>query len=490
MKTSVDVKLKEYDLKLLEKDYDRISIFVEDTKKLDSICSCIDKVTKGSISRAISSTEFEKKSCGDVLTISFPGALSTEYLDLVKWSKSGKPNDARKAGVNLAKKSNHDNILICGSIQKMSEDVIKGYLLRRYEFSDYKNIKNTGTGSVTLMLKRPKDFAKSLSEIKAQVDGVFFARNLVNEPANILNTVEFSKRLKKLSDLGVSVEILEEKKLEELGMNALLGVGQGSANPSKVVVMSWKGASESIKPLALVGKGVVFDTGGISLKPAGGMEDMTMDMGGAGVVAGTMLCLAKRKAKANVIGLVGLVENMPSSTAQRPGDIVKSMKGDTIEVINTDAEGRLVLSDVLWYAQEQFKPAGIIDLATLTGAIIVGLGYENAGVFSNDDEFCNSFLKAAGNENEGAWRMPLGPAYDKKLKSRLADMKNVGGRDAGAITAAQFIKRFIKKDMPWIHLDIAGVAHTKSESTYSPSGATGWGVMSLNRLVSDEFEEK
>ena len=490
MKTSVDVKLKEYDLKLLEKDYDRISIFVEDTKKLDSICSRIDKVTKGSISRAISSTEFEKKSCGDVLTISFPGALSTEYLDLVKWSKSGKPNDARKAGVNLAKKSNHNNILICGSIQKMSEDVIKGYLLRRYEFSDYKNIKNKGTGSVTLMLKRPKDFAKSLSEIRAQVDGVFFTRNLVNEPANILSTVEFSKRLKKLSDLGVSVEILEEKKLEELGMNALLGVGQGSANPSKVVVMSWKGASESIKPLALVGKGVVFDTGGISLKPAGGMEDMTMDMGGAGVVAGTMLCLAKRKAKANVIGLVGLVENMPSSTAQRPGDIVKSMKGDTIEVINTDAEGRLVLSDILWYAQEQFKPAGIIDLATLTGAIIVGLGYENAGVFSNDDEFCNSFLKAAGNENEGAWRMPLGPAYDKKLKSRLADMKNVGGRDAGAITAAQFIKRFIKKDMPWIHLDIAGVAHTKSESTYAPSGATGWGVMSLNRLVSDEFEEK
>lgn len=490
MKTSVDVKLKEYDLKLLEKDYDRISIFIEDTKKLDSICSRIDKVTKGSISRAISSTEFEKKSCGDVLTISFPGALSTEYLDLVKWSKSGKPNDARKAGVNLAKKSNHDNILICGSIQKMSEDVIKGYLLRRYEFSDYKNIKNTGTGSVTLMLKRPKDFAKSLSEIKAQVDGVFFTRNLVNEPANILSTVEFSKRLKKLSDLGVSVEILEEKKLEELGMNALLGVGQGSANPSKVVVMSWKGASESIKPLVLVGKGVVFDTGGISLKPAGGMEDMTMDMGGAGVVAGTMLCLAKRKAKANVIGLVGLVENMPSSTAQRPGDIVKSMKGDTIEVINTDAEGRLVLSDVLWYAQEKFKPAGIIDLATLTGAIIVGLGYENAGVFSNDDEFCNSFLKAARNENEGAWRMPLGPAYDKKLKSRLADMKNVGGRDAGAITAAQFIKRFIKKDMPWIHLDIAGVAHTKSESTYAPSGATGWGVMSLNRLVSDEFEEK
>jgi leucyl aminopeptidase len=311
---------------------------------------------------------------------------------------------------------------------------------------------------------------------------------LVNEPANILNTVEFSERLKGLSSLGVDVEVLEENKLAELGMNALLGVGQGSANPSKIVIMSWNGSSKKDKPLALVGKGVVFDTGGISLKPAGGMEDMTMDMGGAGVVAGTMLSLAKRKAKANVVGLVGLVENMPSSTAQRPGDIVKSMKGDTIEVINTDAEGRLVLSDILWYTQERFKPACIVDLATLTGAIIVGLGYENAGVFSNDDKFCKSFLEAASQENEGAWRMPLSAEYDKKLKSRLADMKNVGGRDAGAITAAQFIQRFIKEDMPWIHLDIAGVAHTKTESKYAPSGATGWGVMSLNRLVSEKFE--
>ena len=311
---------------------------------------------------------------------------------------------------------------------------------------------------------------------------------MVNETDDILNTVEFSERLKDLSSLGVDVEVLEENKLAELGMNALLGVGQGSANPSKIVIMSWKGSSKKDKPLALVGKGVAFDTGGISLKPAGGMEDMTMDMGGAGVVAGTMLSLAKRKAKANVIGLVGLVENMPSSTAQRPGDIVKSMKGDTIEVINTDAEGRLVLSDILWYTQERFKPACIVDLATLTGAIIVGLGYENAGVFSNDDKFCKSFLEAASQENEGAWRMPLSAEYDKKLKSRLADMKNVGGRDAGAITAAQFIQRFIKEDMPWIHLDIAGVAHTKTESKYAPSGATGWGVMSLNRLVSEKFE--
>ena len=488
MTTSVDVILKKYNLALLEKEYDRISIFVEDSKKLDRICSRINKLTKGSVLRAISSKEFEKKSCGDVLTLTYPGALQAKYLDLVKWSKSGQFTDARNAGVNLAKNSNKSKVLICANKRKLSEELIKGYLLRRYEFSHYKTTEDKVIGSVTLMLENPKEFKKPLAEIKAIVDGVFFTRNLVNEPANVLNTVEFSNRLQELSTLGLEVEILEEKKLAKLGMNALLGVGQGSANPSKVVVMSWKGSSKKTKPLALVGKGVVFDTGGISLKPAGGMEDMTMDMGGAAVVAGTMLSLAKRKAKANVIGLVGLVENMPSSTAQRPGDIIKSMKGDTIEVINTDAEGRLVLGDVLWYAQEKYNPTNIIDLATLTGAIIVSLGHENAGVFSNNDEFCNSFLKAASQENEGAWRMPISSVYDKKLKSRLADMKNVGGRDAGAITAAQFIQRFIKKDMPWIHLDIAGVAHTKSESTYAPAGATGWGVMSLNRLVSEKFE--
>jgi len=489
MQTSIDVTLTEYNLKLLEKEFDRISVFIEETKKLNRVCRRINKLTRGAILKAVNSEEFEKKSCGDVLSISFPGVISAKHIDLVKWAKLGQPHDARKAGVNLAKLADDGSVLICIGSQKFSADFIKGYLLRQYNFLEYKTSKNIETRSATFMLNRPLDFKKSLEEIKATVDGVFFTRNLVNEPANILTTVEFSKRLQELSAVGVDVEVLEEKQLSDLGMNALLGVGQGSANPSKVVVMSWKGRSKNVQPLALVGKGVVFDTGGISLKPASGMEDMTIDMGGAGVVAGTMLSLAKRKAKANVVGLVGLVENMPSSTAQRPGDIVKSMKGETIEVINTDAEGRLVLSDVLWYAQERFKPSGIIDLATLTGAIIVSLGYEKAGVFSNDDGFCEAFMNAATLENEGAWRMPLAPAYDKKLKSRLADMKNVGGRDAGAITAAQFIQRFIKKDMPWIHLDIAGVAHTKSESTYAPSGATGWGVMSLNRLISDKFED-
>ncbi|MEC8042687.1 MAG: leucyl aminopeptidase, partial [Pseudomonadota bacterium] len=264
--------------------------------------------------------------------------------------------------------------------------------------------------------------------------------------------------------------------------------GQGSDSPSKVVVMQWNGGEKDAAPLALVGKGVVFDTGGISLKPAGGMEEMTMDMGGAGVVAGAMKSLALRKAKANVVGLVGLVENMPSGNATRPGDVVTSMKGDTIEVINTDAEGRLVLADVLWYAQERFNPAGVIDLATLTGAIIIGLGHENAGVFSNDDDLCKGFLKAAEAEGEGAWRMPLGQAYDDLLKSPIADMKNIGGRPGGSITAAQFLQRFIKEGTPWIHLDIAGVASVKGETRYAPKGSTGWGVLALNRLVSDKFE--
>jgi leucyl aminopeptidase len=251
--------------------------------------------------------------------------------------------------------------------------------------------------------------------------------------------------------------------------------------------MHWKGGGDEA-PLALIGKGVVFDTGGISLKPAAGMEDMTMDMGGAGTVSGVMKAVAGRKAKANVVGLVGLVENMPSGRAQRPGDVVKSMKGDTVEVINTDAEGRLVLCDVMWYAQDRFEPAAMVDLATLTGAIIISLGHENAGVFSNDDDFCDAFLKAARTEGEGAWRLPLGEAYDEMLKSRIADMKNVGGRPAGSITAAQFLGRFVKEGTPWIHLDIAGVASVKSDTKLAPKGATGWGVLSLDRLIRDRYE--
>ncbi|MEO0915178.1 MAG: leucyl aminopeptidase, partial [Pseudomonadota bacterium] len=273
----------------------------------------------------------------------------------------------------------------------------------------------------------------------------------------------------------------------ELGMRTLLAVGQGSASPSKVVVMRWNGGADE-PPFALVGKGVVFDTGGISLKPAAGMEDMTMDMGGAGVVSGVMKALAGRKARANVVGLVGLVENMPDGEATRPGDVIRSLKGDTVEIINTDAEGRLVLADVLWYAQERFEPSGMINLATLTGAIIIALGHENAGVCANNTDLADAFLAAAGAEDEGAWRMPMGPAYDKLLKSRVADIANVGGRAAGSVTAAQFLQRFVKETTPWIHLDIAGVASTKADTTYAPKGATGWGVRAIDRLIRDNYE--
>jgi leucyl aminopeptidase len=341
---------------------------------------------------------------------------------------------------------------------------------------------------VRIMSDKAEALAPEVAARRMVAEGVLFTRDLTNEPANVLTTLDFAKRLEGLRDLGVEVEVLDEPELERLGMRALLGVGQGSESPSQVVVMEWRGGKKDEAPLALIGKGVVFDTGGISIKPAEGMQDMTMDMGGAGVVAGVMRTLALRKAKAHVVALVGIVENMPDGRAQRPGDVVKSMKGDTIEIINTDAEGRLVLADVLWYAQDRFKPKAMVDLATLTGAIIVGLGHENAGVFSNDETLASAFLKAAAAEGEGAWRMPLGPAYDALLKSTFADMKNSVGRPAGSITAAQFLKRFVKDDTPWIHLDIAGVAAPPSETALAPKGASGWGVMALNRLVADRFE--
>ena len=370
----------------------------------------------------------------------------------------------------------------------LAGEIALGASLRAYEFTPHKTGEKKAMGPLEMMAADVGKVAADVAAVPALAEGVFLTRDLVNEPANILTTAAFAERLTALRDLGVEVEVLDEAALTQLGMGALLGVGLGSETPTHVVVMQWKGGAKDAAPLALVGKGVVFDTGGISIKPAGGMEEMTMDMGGAGVVAGVMKTLALRRARANVVGLVGLVENMPDGRAQRPGDVVRSMKGDTIEVINTDAEGRLVLADVLWYAQERFKPAGVINLATLTGAIIVALGHENAGVFSNDDALCGAFLKAAAAEGEGAWRMPMGEAYDARLKSRIADMMNVGGREGGAITAAQFLKRFIKDGQAWVHLDIAGVALAKADTDTAPKGATGWGVLALNRLIADRFE--
>ncbi|MEM9972185.1 MAG: leucyl aminopeptidase, partial [Pseudomonadota bacterium] len=394
---------------------------------------------------------------------------------------------ARKAGAAIGKATKQSGAFVLTGGHRHTRDIALGICLGAYAFVAHKSDDSKDIPTVTVTGPRPDETRGALDQARALADGVCFARDLTNEPANVLGTVEFANRLNALSDLGLKVSVLEEDALAELGMAALLGVGQGSASPSKVVVMEWQ-AGGAEPPLALVGKGVVFDTGGISLKPAGGMEEMTMDMGGAGVVAGVMKAIALRKANANVIGLVGLVENMPDGTAQRPGDVVRTMKGDTVEVINTDAEGRLVLCDVMWHAQEAFKPAAMIDLATLTGAIITAIGDHKAGVFCNDETLATRLLEACEAEDEGAWRMPLGKAYAKQLESRIADVKNVGGRKAGAVTAAEFLHRFVQDGVPWAHIDIAGVALPGAATPYAPKGATGWGVLALDRLIANHFE--
>lgn len=450
----------------------------------------LDRATRGMLARAMASADWAKLKPGEVLNLAFPAGLAAEVLMLVKLPRKADAAQARKAGAAIGRSFGTMDALVLAESHPMAAEVSFGLALRAYEFTAHKSGEQKRRGTVAMACAKPESVAARAQPMAALSEGIFFTRDLVNEPANILTTDDFAARLAAMAELGLEVEILEEAELKTLGMRALLGVGQGSESPSKVVVMQWKGGKAGEAPFALVGKGVCFDTGGISIKPAAGMEDMTMDMGGAAVVAGVMRTLALRKAKANVVGLVGLVENMPDGRAQRPGDVVRSMKGDTIEVINTDAEGRLVLADVLWYAQERFKPTGMIDLATLTGAIIVALGHENTGVFSNNDALCDAFLAAAKAEGEGAWRLPMGEGYDAKLKSRVADIVNSCGREGGSITAAHFLKRFVKDDMPWIHLDIAGTALLKTDSTLAPKGATGWGVMALNRLIQDRFEGK
>jgi leucyl aminopeptidase len=325
------------------------------------------------------------------------------------------------------------------------------------------------------------------------VEGIVLARDLVNEPPNILYPEEFANRVNSLGALGVEVEVLDVDAMARHGMGALLGVGQGSTRPSRLVTMSYRGArAKGAQPLALVGKGVTFDTGGISIKPAGGMDEMKGDMGGAAAVVGAMRAIAGRKARANVVGVIALVENMPDGNAQRPGDIVTAMSGQTIEVLNTDAEGRLVLADAVWYAQEMFNPTALVDFATLTGAVIVALGHENAGLFANDDDLAHALQVSGAAEAETLWRLPLGPSYDKMIDSPNADVKNISGKPAaGSIVGAQFIQRFIKPDVAWAHLDIAGVAWKPGpyEDPISPSWATGFGVRLVNRLVANRYEE-
>lgn len=466
----------------------RVAVIVTPDGKLEASARRVNRLSKGAVQRFVESEGFEKVKPGQVMSLAWPAGMVATAVDIVCLPRNHSVEEARKAGAALAKLRGTGDMLLALDGARRVAEIAFGYAMRDYTFSAHKTGEDETGGEVTVMCSKPDDAEAAAESLLAVAEGAFMTRDLVNEPANVLTTTEFADRLSEMASLGLSVEVLDEAELEKLGMRTLLCVGQGSDSPSKVVVMQWHGGEKDAAPLALVGKGVVFDTGGISLKPAGGMEDMTMDMGGAGVVAGTMRALALRKAKANVVGLVGLVENMPSGNATRPGDVITSMKGDTVEIINTDAEGRLVLCDVMWYAQERFAPAGMIDLATLTGAIIIGLGHEKAGVFSNNDDLCKAFLKAAETEGEGAWRMPLGQAYDDLLKSRIADMKNVGGRPAGSVTAAQFLQRFVKPETPWIHLDIAGVASVTSETALAPKGATGWGVMALNRLVADRYE--
>ncbi|TCL70242.1 leucyl aminopeptidase [Rhizobium sp. BK251] len=377
---------------------------------------------------------------------------------------------------------------------KAAADFALGLLLRAYSFDTYKTKKSddddqtkTKHVKVTIVTAEAAAAKKFFAVSEAVATGVNLARDLVNEPANVLGPVEFAAKAKELEKLGVEVEVLTEREMRRLGMGALLGVAQGSARPPRLVVMQWKGGKAKEKPVAFVGKGVVFDTGGISIKPAAGMEDMKGDMGGAAAVTGLMHVLAARKASVNAVGIIGLVENMPDGNAQRPGDIVTSMSGQTIEVINTDAEGRLVLGDALWYCNDRFKPQFMINLATLTGAIIVALGNSHAGLFSNDDALAERLTTAGLATEEKVWRMPLGKEYDKMIDSKFADMKNTGGRQAGSITAAHFLKRFVQ-DTPWAHLDIAGTAMGSPLNDINQSWGSGFGVRLLDELVRTNYE--
>lgn len=447
--------------------------------------------------RAAAAAGFDGKSGSNINLVSPAGA---SFDRLIVLGLSPKKEDDKVNWRNLGGQisgllsSDPASVILADLSAEDMSSCAQGLYLRSYKFDKYKTRKDDDKSGSKSKVQKLALIGSAAAEAKklwqndrAVADGTVFARNLVNEPANILTTSEFAERLKELKDLGVDVQVLDEKELAKIGMHALLGVGQGSAMPSKVVVMRWNGGKDKDQPLAFIGKGVVFDTGGISIKPASGMEDMKGDMGGAAAVSGLMKALAGRKARANVVGVVGLVENMPDGMAQRPGDIVTSLSGQTIEIINTDAEGRLVLADLLWYAEDTFKPKFMINLATLTGAIIVALGNHHAGLFSNSDELSEALRKAGDATEELVWRLPLGKPYDKLIDSKFADMKNTGGRWAGSITAAQFLQRFVRHT-DWAHLDIAGTAMGSPDTEVSRSWGSGFGVRLLNQLVRDGYE--
>jgi leucyl aminopeptidase len=453
------------------------------------------------VKRAAAADRFTGKS-GSALDLVAPSGLKATRLLLIGvGTEPLKQQDVLKLGGIAIGKVPHaasDATIIAdlaGGPMRPNEaaELALGANLRVYSFDRYKTKRKEGEDQaarpkLTIAVADTAAARKAWAQREPVAAGVTMARDLVNEPANILYPEEFARRAAALKKKGLAVEVLGERDMKKLGMNALLGVGQGSARDSYLVVMRWNGGKRSEPPVSFVGKGVCFDTGGISIKPAANMEDMKGDMAGAACVVGLMHALATRKAKVNAVGVIGLVENMPSADAQRPGDIVKSMSGQTIEVINTDAEGRLVLADALWYVAKRFKPKFMIDLATLTGAVVVALGHDHAGLFSNDDLLAERLAKAGEATGEKVWRMPLAPEYDKLMDSKIADVKNTGGRAAGSITAAQFLQRFVDKT-PWAHLDIAGTAMGSPQTEINKSWSSGYGVRLLNRLVADYCEK-
>ncbi|MGF1606752.1 MAG: leucyl aminopeptidase [Rhodothalassiaceae bacterium] len=470
-------------------------------KRLEGEAKALDEAMGGALGRAIKAAGF-KGETGERLSLMAPGDTKLDRImlidtgkidaaDMPAWARFGAQITAALIEVR-AKSATMltDSVPAEAAILALAEGAgLRAYRFDRY-LSEAKKDKLFRPDKLTLAAEGHKALKSAFAVREAVLSGVRLTQDLTSEPANILTPAAFADRVEALGELGLKVEILDQKALEKKGFRALLGVAQGSANPPRVAVISWAGKSGKDKlkdPLAFIGKGVTFDSGGISIKPAQGMEQMKWDMGGAGIVTGLMAALAARKAEVDAVGLLGLVENMPSGSAQRPGDVVQTLDGQTVEVINTDAEGRLVLADVMAYARAVFKPKLMIDLATLTGAIIVALGHEYAGLFSTDDALAAQLTKAGEATGDKVWRLPLADAYDKLIDSAVADMKNVGDRSAGSITAAQFLKRFAG-DTAWAHIDVAGMVWADQPGAFYDKGATGFGVRLLDRFVADSYE--
>ena len=475
---------------ILKKISTNLVLFVDEKFNISGLKIHISKHEFSYISDLLKTSDLKK----DLLSFQIN---SNKTIFLVSIKKDIKTSDVENLGakfhahINYDKKNDYfvNSENINSKIKNFVGYFLHGLRLKSYEFNIYKSKKDKKSVSINVIENKNTISTRDQLRFKALEEGTFLARDLVSEPGNILHPDEYAKRINSLKKFGLKINIYNERKLKKLGMNALLGVGQGSIRGSYLVTMEWKGLKNNSKPLAFVGKGVCFDTGGISLKPAKFMEDMTYDMAGSATVVGLMKNLAVRKAKINAVGVVGLVENMPGGNAQRPGDIVKSYSGKTIEILNTDAEGRLVLADALSFTEKKFKPEFMVDLATLTGAIIVSLGSEYAGLFSNNDKLSNQLINAGETVDEKLWRMPLHKNFDKLIDSKNADMQNinyVGG--AGSTTAAQFLQRFILNKTPWAHLDIAGMAFSKYGGALNSGGATGYGVRLLNKLIEEYYE--